>query len=169
MRLSFVKRPVVSNAAFKNNFSPNAGSEHTVSISELIELTNDLRTSAVDKIGGIQRVTGSLRMLALNAMIESARAGPHGHGFSVVAAEVREIAANVGLISEQLQKELTAQIDSLSTHTQSMNAAMGTRMVDLIATLSLGSMFRRNHGSCRPYACNQVMTMRSATSASLPV
>ena len=110
---------------------PRAG-ENTVSISELIELTNDLRTSAADKISGIQRVTGSLRMLALNAMIESARAGTHGRGFSVVAAEVREIAANVGLISEQLQKELTAQIDSLSAHTQSMaNAAMGTRMVDL--------------------------------------
>lgn len=110
----------------------NAGSEHTVTISELIELTNDLRTSAADKINGIQRVTGSLRMLALNAMIESARAGAHGRGFSVVAAEVREIAANVGLISEQLQKELTAQIDSLSSHTQSMaNAAMGSRMVDL--------------------------------------
>jgi hypothetical protein len=110
---------------------PNAG-DHPVSISELIELTNDLRTSAADKISGIQRVTGSLRMLALNAMIESARAGAHGRGFSVVAAEVREIAANVGLISEQLQKELTAQIDSLSAHTQSMaDAAMGTRMVDL--------------------------------------
>ncbi|EKS34599.1 methyl-accepting chemotaxis protein [Afipia broomeae] len=110
---------------------PRAG-ENPVSISELIELTNDLRTSAADKISGIQRVTGSLRMLALNAMIESARAGTHGRGFSVVAAEVREIAANVGLISEQLQKELTAQIDSLSAHTQSMaNAAMGTRMVDL--------------------------------------
>ncbi|MGD9838344.1 MAG: methyl-accepting chemotaxis protein [Afipia sp.] len=105
---------------------------HAISISELIELTNDLRTSAADKISGIQRVTGSLRMLALNAMIESARAGAHGRGFSVVAAEVREIAANVGLISEQLQKELTAQIDSLSAHTQSMaNAAMGTRLVDL--------------------------------------
>lgn len=110
---------------------PSAG-ENTVSISELIELTNGLRTSAAEKINGIQRVTGSLRMLALNAMIESARAGTHGRGFSVVAAEVREIAANVGLISEQLQKELTAQIDSLSAHTQSMaNAAMGTRMVDL--------------------------------------
>lgn len=110
----------------------NAGDQQAVSISELIELTNDLRTSAADKISGIQKVTGSLRMLALNAMIESARAGNHGRGFSVVAAEVREIAASVGLISEQLQKELTAQIDSLSVQTQLMaDAAIGTRMVDL--------------------------------------
>lgn len=106
--------------------------EHAVSISELIALTNQLRTSAADKISGIQKVTGSLRMLALNAMIESARAGNHGRGFSVVAAEVREIAGNVGLISEQLQTELTAQIDALSVQTQLMaDAAMGTRMVDL--------------------------------------
>jgi len=111
---------------------PDTAGEQAVSISELIELTNELRTSAADKISGIQKVTGSLRMLALNAMIESARAGNHGRGFSVVAAEVREIAANVGLISEQLQKELTAQIDSLSVQTQLMaDAAMGTRMVDL--------------------------------------
>jgi len=64
--------------------------------------------------------------------IRGACAGGHGRGFSVVAAEVREIANNVGLFSEQLQKELASQIDTLSARTQSMaNAAMGTRLVDL--------------------------------------
>ncbi len=110
----------------------NAGGQKTASLSDLIELTNEIRLTAADKISGIHKVTGSLRMLALNAMIESARAGNHGRGFSVVASEVREIAASVGLISEQLQKELATQIDTLSDRTQSMaNAAMGSRMVDL--------------------------------------
>lgn len=112
--------------------SPSTSSETAVSISELIELTNTIRATTADKINGIQRVTGMLRMLALNAMIESARAGTHGRGFSVVASEVREIAAGVGLIADQLQEELAAQIDSLSGRTQLMaNAAMGSRMVDL--------------------------------------
>jgi hypothetical protein len=116
-----------SDAAFAH-----AGRAARVTLSELIALTNTIRATTADKIDGIQKVTGLLRMLALNAMIESARAGAQGRGFSVVAAEVREIANRVGAISEQLQKELAGQIDSLSTHTQLMaDAAIGSRMVDL--------------------------------------
>jgi Methyl-accepting chemotaxis protein (MCP) signalling domain len=110
----------------------SVGGDNNVKLSDLIGLTNGIRATTADKISGIQRVTGLLRMLALNAMIESARAGTHGRGFSVVAAEVREIAASVGLIAEQLQKELASQIDNLSVRIQSMaNAAIGSRMVDL--------------------------------------
>jgi hypothetical protein len=110
----------------------NADGESHITLSDLIELTNAIRATTADKINGIQKVTALLRMLALNAMIESARAGAHGRGFSVVAAEVREIAASVGLFAEQLQKELASQIDTLSAHTQLMaNAALGSRMVDL--------------------------------------
>jgi hypothetical protein len=103
-----------------------------VSLSELIQLTNSIRATTAEKIDGIQKITSSLRMLALNAMIESARAGQQGRGFSVVAAEVREIAASVGVIADQLQAELATRIDALSKRTQMMaNAAIGTRLVDL--------------------------------------
>ena len=103
-----------------------------ISLSDLVELTNGIRATTVDKINGIRKVTEILRVLALNAMIESARAGDHGRGFAVVASEVRAIAVNVGQIAEQLQKELATQIEVLSKSTENMaQTALGSRLVDL--------------------------------------
>jgi len=101
-------------------------------ISDTVSRTHLVRDTAAGKITEIQKITGALRMLALNALIESARAGDHGRGFSVVAAEVREIANKVELISEQLRAELATQIDDLGNATASMaDAAVGSRLVDL--------------------------------------
>lgn len=103
-----------------------------ISLPDIIRLINDVRGTASDKISGIQKVTGLLRMLALNAMIESARAGQHGRGFSVVAAEVREIAASVGVIADELQAELAGRIERLAHDTEAMAMeATGSRLVDL--------------------------------------
>lgn len=84
------------------------------------------------KIGSIRSVTGRLRILALNAMIEATQAAEHGRGFAVVAQEVRNISSEVERLAGDFSEELVGEIARLETLTREIaSAAQGQRLVDL--------------------------------------
>jgi Methyl-accepting chemotaxis protein (MCP) signalling domain len=73
-----------------------------------------------------------MRILALNAMIESARAGDAGRGFAIVSQEVRGVSAEVGSVATALEAELTGEISALERLSKLMaEQAQGSRLVDL--------------------------------------
>ena len=102
------------------------------SVDDVVSGAVRARTLTEDKIGRIRTVTGRLRMLALNAMIEATHAAEHGRGFAVVAQEVRTISAEVEALSGAFSQELIGEIARLEDLTREMaGAQQGERLVDL--------------------------------------
>ena len=103
-----------------------------VSLTDIAALTAKLRGLANVKIEQIQKITNRMRILALNAMIESARAGDAGRGFAIVSQEVRGVSAEVGNVATTLEQELAGEINALDRLTTLMaEQAQGARLVDL--------------------------------------
>ncbi len=107
--------------------------EDVADISALIaRLTGEVNEIACEKTKAIQHITNQMKMLALNALIESSRAGAQGAGFAVVAQEVRNVGQQVEAIARDLESQLTARTGNLITSIDKMTErARGERMVDL--------------------------------------
>jgi hypothetical protein len=101
----------------------------------IIALTADVRETTDSKVAEIQAVTGRTKILALNALIESARAGEMGRGFAVVANEVKGVSEEIAEIAGALRGELSAKVALLGRIGRGIvDQLRGQRMVDLALT-----------------------------------
>ncbi|MCP4155800.1 MAG: methyl-accepting chemotaxis protein [bacterium] len=66
--------------------------EQMLSIAESIVSLSERNQSIGDIIGVVDDISEQSRLLAVNASIEAVKAGEHGKGFSVVAAEIKNLA-----------------------------------------------------------------------------
>jgi methyl-accepting chemotaxis protein len=92
----------------------------SVEISKVIELIND--------------IADQTNLLALNATIEAASAGEAGKGFAVVATEVKELARQTAMATEQIRNQIEKMQESTNNAVKSINTI--TTVIEEVHTIS---------------------------------
>lgn len=85
-----------------------------------IEALSRASNKILELSNAIESIAEQTNLLALNASIESARAGEHGKGFSVVAEEVRKLAE----ASKNLTDETKLSVQDLNSNTELVQSEM---------------------------------------------
>jgi hypothetical protein len=102
----------------------------------IVKLTREVSLLSRNGVRDIHEVTRRTRILAINAMIEGARAGTVGKGFSVVAQEVGNVSQQIKDIASDMETKLSVRVQELDLHGhQLIRTIRGSRLIDLSTNL----------------------------------
>jgi methyl-accepting chemotaxis protein len=94
----------------------------TGAVRALVDASQEVRTF----VALVQSVARHSKLLALNAAMEAARAGDQGEGFSVVAAEVRRLAAMSSDAAERTQRAVADVLGGVERSSETMERMAAT-------------------------------------------
>ncbi|WP_247876477.1 methyl-accepting chemotaxis protein [Azospirillum brasilense] len=106
-----------------------------------------------DSVNAITRIMSATNMLALNAAIEATRAGEYGHGFRVVANEVRDLARQSNEAIQVIQKGIDRMQQAIAQQIAGQDAqakvaaehALLSDLADRLQSLSAGQQDVAGH------------------------
>ncbi len=88
--------------------------EVSVGIADRVEALHNEADKIKNIVTTVTEISERTNLLALNAAIEAARAGEHGKGFAVVSDEVRKLAEQSALASEEIKHLIVNIIQSIN-------------------------------------------------------
>ncbi|MEP1443877.1 MAG: methyl-accepting chemotaxis protein [Hyphomicrobiales bacterium] len=100
-----------------------SGSETTTALSNSLEIFSEKFNEIHQLIEVILKISSQTNLLALNATIEAARAGEAGRGFSVVASEVKDLAASTDQAAKSISsivEQMNQPVEDIATHSQKL-------------------------------------------------
>ncbi len=121
--------------AEKNAHSGGDTIHATVNTIQLLLGSNQATASKIEGLGNASQAIGKIvqviddianqtSLLALNASIESARAGEHGRGFAVVAGEVRRLAERTSKATREIDHTVRAIQDGTAEVVEAMRSSL---------------------------------------------